>query len=247
MQQPKQTDATRRAFLRAALALPAALALAACARQIVSRDTPVAAVTPQPTSVPPTAATETQPTAAPTQAATETQPTQAAAAQTLQPTPSCADDDEITPGQTEGPYYTPNSPERTSLIEAGITGTPLVLTGTVLTTSCKPVARALIDFWHADDSGEYDNVGYRLRGHQFTDDQGRYRLETIMPGLYPGRTRHIHLKVQAPSQPILTTQLYFPDEPGNSSDGIFSPDLVVDVQESGGSTAATFDFVLDMA
>ncbi len=130
---------------------------------------------------------------------------------TLPPTPDCGDDDDITPRQTEGPFYTPNSPERTSLLEPGITGTKITVTGQVLTTDCKPVANALVDFWHADDNGEYDNVGYKLRGHQFTDAAGRYNLRTFVPGLYPGRTRHFHVKVQAPNQRILTTQLYFPD------------------------------------
>ena len=68
-----------------------------------------------------------------------------------------------------------------------------------------------------------------------------------MPGLYPGRTRHIHVKAQAPNQPALTTQLYFPDEPRNSSDSIFSADLLMDVQGSGDGKAATFNFVLDAA
>lgn len=133
----------------------------------------------------------------------------------------------MAPPQTAGPFYTPNSPERTSLREPGITGTPLIVTGFVLSTSCQAVAGALVGFWHADDSGQYDNVGYKLRGHQFTDAQGRYTLETIVAGLYPGRTRHIHVKVQAPNQPVLTTQLHFPGEPGNARDGLFDSALLV--------------------
>jgi len=151
----------------------------------------------------------------------------------------------VTPPQTAGPFYTPNSPERTSLREPGITGTPLTVTGFVLTTSCQPVAGALVDFWHADDSGQYDNVGYKLRGHQFTDAQGRYTLETIVPGLYPGRTRHIHVKVQAPNQPVLTTQLYFPDEPANARDGLFDSALLMDLLATDEEQAATFNFVLE--
>jgi hypothetical protein len=62
-------------------------------------------------------------------------------------------------------------------------------------------------------------------------DDGRFELTTIVPGVYPGRTRHIHVKVQAPDGPILTTQLYFPDEPGNASDGIFDERLLMDMSE----------------
>ncbi|MCS6911073.1 MAG: hypothetical protein NZM11_11005, partial [Anaerolineales bacterium] len=102
-------------------------------------------------------------------------------------------------------------------------------------------------FWHADDAGQYDNVGYKLRGHQFTDEQGRYTLETIVPGLYPGRTRHIHVKVQAPNRPVLTTQLYFPDEPRNAGDRLFNSALLLKEQPAENGRAATFNFVLDIS
>jgi protocatechuate 3,4-dioxygenase beta subunit len=164
----------------------------------------------------------------------------------LPPTPTCAGPDDVTPRQTEGPFYSPRSPERTSLLEPGMTGTPMVLTGHVLSRRCQPVARALLDFWQADDQGRYDNDGYRCRGHQFTDDVGRYRLETIMPGLYSGRTRHLHVKVQAPNRPILTTQLYFPGEPRNTRDGIFNPTLQMAIQSTAEGQSARFDFVLDI-
>jgi protocatechuate 3,4-dioxygenase beta subunit len=163
------------------------------------------------------------------------------------PTPECPDADDVTPRSTAGPFYTPDSPLRTSLLEPGMKGTPVALTGYVLTTDCKPVRQALVDFWHADDDGEYDNVGYKLRGHQFTDEHGRYRLETIVPGVYPGRTRHYHVRVQAPDQRVLTTQLYFPNEPGNARDGIFDPQLLMDVKDAGDAKEASFNFVLEIA
>jgi protocatechuate 3,4-dioxygenase beta subunit len=163
---------------------------------------------------------------------------------TLAPTPSCVDKGAPTPPQTAGPFFKPSSPRRTSLIDPGMAGTRMVVAGLVLTTDCRPIPGALVDFWHADDRGEYDNAGFRLRGHQFADELGRYRLETIVPGLYPGRTRHFHVRVQAPTQPVLTTQLYFPDEPGNRSDGIFRPELVLAVRDAESVKTAAFDFVL---
>ena len=123
-------------------------------------------------------------------------------------------------------------------------GTVLVVSGLVLTRSCRPVGGALLDFWQADDAGQYDNAGYRLRGHQFTDARGAYRLETVVPGLYPSRTRHIHVKVQASSQSILTTQLYFPGEPRNRSDTIFADALLMDIRRAGAARRARFRFVL---
>lgn len=168
-----------------------------------------------------------------------------AVGQELTPTPACGDDDEVTLAQTEGPYFTPDSPERTVLREEGMGGTPIVLTGFVLTRSCTPIPRALVDLWHANDAGEYDNDGYRLRGHQFTDAGGRYRFETIVPGLYPGRTRHFHVKFQAPDQPVLTTQLYFPGEPGNERDRIFDAALLLDIDLE--PEMGRYDAVLDVA
>jgi protocatechuate 3,4-dioxygenase beta subunit len=165
----------------------------------------------------------------------------------LTPTPACGADHAPTLRQTEGPFFTPNSPERQSLIEAGVTGRTLELTGFVLARSCKPVPRALVDFWQADAKGEYDNKGFRLRGHQFTDGEGRYRLRTIVPARYTGRTPHIHVKVQAANRPVLTTQLYFPDEPGNARDPIFRPELVIRIGQAGETRQGRFDFVLDMA
>jgi protocatechuate 3,4-dioxygenase beta subunit len=177
-------------------------------------------------------------------APTTTAPPTTTGTTTLAPTPACDDGDETTPEQTEGPFYTPETPERTSLREDGIDGTPLLLTGLVLATDCTPIGGALLDFWHADSAGEYDNEGYRLRGHQFADARGRYRLETIIPGLYTGRTRHIHVKAQRPDGPVLTTQLYFPGEPQNEEDSIFDPALLMNVRRTGGGRTATFDFVL---
>ncbi len=158
-----------------------------------------------------------------------------------------ADDDPTTPELTEGPYFTPNSPKRKSILPASAVGTRLTLTGRVLTTAGKPIPNALIDFWQADARGAYDNSGYRFRGHQFTNPKGQYSLLTVVPGLYPGRTKHIHVKVQAPSEPVLTTQLFFPGVAGNRSDGIFTSEcLVKRWRLVKGRRLATFDFVLDV-
>ncbi len=162
-------------------------------------------------------------------------------------TPDCGDDDEPTPPAIEGPFFTPRSPRRTSLLEPGLKGNRMVVTGRVFSRDCRPLSDVLLDFWHADRDGEYDNQGFRLRGHQFTDGAGRYRLETIVPGQYPGRTRHIHVKVQAPEGRILTTQLFFPGEARNRSDFVFRPDLLLAVREGEGARQARFHFVLDLA
>lgn len=148
---------------------------------------------------------------------------------------------EITAPQTEGPFFKPKSPQRRSLIENGIHGEKLILTGVVFSRACEPVAKALLDFWHADDAGEYDNRGFRCRGHQFSDADGRWRLETIVPAQYPGRARHIHVKVQAPGRRVLTTQIYFPGDASNARDSLFRADLAM----RGDAGEGRFDFVIE--
>jgi protocatechuate 3,4-dioxygenase beta subunit len=166
--------------------------------------------------------------------------------ETAAATPACHDGDEPTAHQTAGPYFKPNSPERADLIEPGMAGQVMQLSGLVLTQRCRPVARALIDVWQADAGGAYDLKGFRLRGHLFTDANGRYALRTIVPGLYSGRTRHIHVRVQAPGRPVLTTQLYFPGERDNRADGLYQRELEMRVAPVAERLAGQFDFVLDL-
>ncbi len=172
-------------------------------------------------------------------------PRQSAQAQLLPSTPSC---DGVAPtiAGTEGPFYTPRTPQKANFREDG-TGEPLTLAGFVVTRDCKPIANALVDLWHADAEGEYDNEGYRMRGHQLTDAQGRYVFETIVPAPYERRTRHYHVKVQAPEGRMLTTQLYFPGENRNESDFLFNPLLLMRVEKVDDGKIGRFDFVLSDA
>ena len=157
---------------------------------------------------------------------------------TLAPTPACGEE---TPEQTEGPYWTPDSPRRDDFTADGAPGEPMTLTGNVVDTACRPVPGTLLDFWQADGNGVYDNDGYTLRGHQFSDAAGAFRLATVKPGLYPGRTRHFHVKVRPPGGEVLTTQLYFPGEPANRADSIYRPELEMTVSDDG---RASFTFVI---
>ena len=180
-------------------------------------------------------------------ASTDIQPTAAQSEATLTdaPLPDCTSPAKLTPALTEGPYFKANSPERSSLLETGMPGTQLTLTGYVLSPDCQPIAHALLDFWQTDTNGQYDNSGYTLRGHQFTDEYGRYELITVVPGEYPGRTEHIHFKAQAPGGPVLTSQLFFPNVQDNQQDRIFDPSLVIAItQDNGSSLQATFNFII---
>ncbi len=139
-------------------------------------------------------------------------------------TPSCG---RSTPPQMAGPFFTPQSPERSSLIEPNMKAKRMRLMGRVVDTRCQPVPGALLDFWQCDEKGEYDNQGFRLRGHQFADRKGQFVLDTVVPGAYPGRTPHLHVKVQRKGGQILTTQLYLPGHPGNAGDFLFDPRLLM--------------------
>ena len=150
----------------------------------------------------------------------------------------------LTPSLTEGPYYKAGSPERTN-IRGDSEGEKLTVTGFVFDSDCKPIKGAWVDFWQADGNGNYDNTGFNLRSHQFTDENGKYILDTVLPGKYPGRTPHIHVKVRASETgPVLTSQLYFPDEEQNTRDSIFNQALVVKMGEKDGAKTATFNFVI---
>jgi protocatechuate 3,4-dioxygenase beta subunit len=160
-----------------------------------------------------------------------------AAARTLSPTPACADPDDPTPSGGSGPFFKPSSPERTSFREPGLEGTPFELTGRVLTTDGTPVPGAIVDFWHTDNGGSYDGEGFRFRGHQKTDADGRYVLRTIVPGAYGGMAKHYHVKVAGAGQ-ALTTQIQFPED---AKPFRIDPRLVIAVARAG---AGRFDFVL---
>lgn len=146
--------------------------------------------------------------------------------------------------QTEGPYYTPGAPERTDVTD-GAPGTPLLVTGYVLDSSCSPIAGATVDVWQADGNGTYDNSGFVLRGIQTTGADGGYTLTTVIPGQYPGRTEHIHVKVTAPDGPTFTTQLYFPGSEANGGDRIYVPEMEIAIDSfDESSMRAHFNFVL---
>ena len=153
-----------------------------------------------------------------------------------------------TRSQTAGPFYTPETPQRDTLRESDTDGEPLVFQGLVLADDCRPLAGAVVDIWHCDERGRYDNRGFRYRGHQFTDQAGAFRFETIRPVRYSGRTSHIHVKVQGEGTRVLTTQVYFPDlEAANARDRIFRDELVMRLARADDAWRGRFDFVLPPA
>jgi protocatechuate 3,4-dioxygenase beta subunit len=163
----------------------------------------------------------------------------------------------LTHAQIEGPYWKPLSPRRSNLREADTVGEPIVVSGTVYNQVGQPIEGAWLDFWHADGAASYDNKGYRLRGHQFTGPDGKYRLETVVPLEYDDfltspdgdtrkvyRTAHIHVKVKAPERTTLTTQLYFPGNEGNARDAFCVDELLLKIEDTPTGKVGRFDFVV---
>lgn len=101
-----------------------------------------------------------------------------------------------------GPYYVPNAPVRAK------TGTGLVVRGVVRSAeTCRPVASARIEVWHAGAEGRY---AARYRATLFSGKEGSYRYESVYPGRYGGRPVHVHIRVSAGGYETLVTQ-YYPD------------------------------------
>jgi len=159
--------------------------------------------------------------------------------------PACTDSRKLTPA-ADDKQFRPGSPARTTLADAGTPGKKLVLTGFVIGLRCGVIKGATVDVWQADAKGVFDPAGFRLRGHQVTDAEGKYHVETIVPGPSGGRARHLGIRVQPPGKPALTTVLYFSDDPGNAKDPAVKPELIMKVTDGKDGATATMDIVLDL-
>jgi protocatechuate 3,4-dioxygenase beta subunit len=99
-----------------------------------------------------------------------------------------------------GPFYVAGAPERSQ------TGNGFTVAGVVRSArECRALAGAKLEWWSANPRGDYDDAH---RATQVTDGEGRFRYVTDMPGKYPGRPVHVHVKVSAPGHRVLVTQIY---------------------------------------
>lgn len=139
-----------------------------------------------------------------------------------------------------GPFYKPGSPERHSLREFGMGGEPLRIEGKVFDTRGRALAEARVEVWHVDTKGEYDNAGFRLRGQVKADKSGAYWVETIKPVAYGSRCAHVHVRVSAPGQKPLATEIQFEGDPVAAKDSISRKSLAMRTENGKG----IFHFVL---
>jgi len=125
----------------------------------------------------------------------------------------------------EGPFYTENPPtiENNILAKSDEAGQRMIISGRVFNLDCTEfIPDTIIDVWHANDAGDYDNQGFNLRGITLSNTQGFYMFETILPGKYLNgntfRPSHIHFKIKPPGFDLITTQLYFEGDTSIATD-----------------------------
>ncbi|OAB63121.1 hypothetical protein AY599_18100 [Leptolyngbya valderiana BDU 20041] len=179
-----------------------------------------------------------------------------------------------TPSQTEGPFFPivdqPDKDADLTRIEGHAEtalGEVVIVEGRVLDEAGAPIAGALIDVWQANVHGRYSHEAdpnpqpldpnFQGWGKLVTDEEGRYRFRTIIPGAYQvgeswSRPPHIHFKIARRGFHELTTQMYFADHPLNELDRLLQsvPEgeremLVVAFEpQDGDAPRGVFDIVL---
>ncbi len=176
----------------------------------------------------------------------------------------------LTESEIVGPFYRFGAPFRSRLVGPDEPGDRLVLTGTVLSSDCRtPLPGALIEIWQANNAGLYDTskpgnfteaTSFHLRGMLYTNENGQYEIETIVPGRYPVppnlpgfekyaglmRPAHIHFRVIESLHIPLTAQLYFKGDPFIAKDPWAGnkPSLAIDLTQDGHLRRGVFDIAL---
>ena len=114
------------------------------------------------------------------------------------------------------------------LAPEGVAGERVAITGRVVDGDGKPVDDAAVEIWQANADGMYGQKGFRGFGRSATDEQGRFRFETIKPGRVPGpggklQAPHIAVNVFMRGQlKQLVSRIYFPDDPANAEDPVLA-------------------------
>lgn len=159
--------------------------------------------------------------------------------------PPCTDDPRLTPALPLDATFRRGAPLRSNLVEPGMTGEPLALSGTVSGITCGRIKGARVDLWQADARGAYDTSGFRLRGHQVTDAAGRFAFRTIVPGPAGGRAPHIGLRVVVEGKPEFATDVFFPGVAANQRDPRFRKELLLRMVSASPGRGAVVDLVLN--
>ena len=157
-----------------------------------------------------------------------------------------------------GPFYKPNAPVRSDLTYQGLAGNRILLHGKFFKSDCiTPVRDAMLEIWHCNTEGEYDNDSndFRLRARWFTNEKGEYSFKTILPGKYLNgelyRPAHIHYRVTEKSSRELISQIYFKGDPHIAEDPWASQPkaksriLEIAPEDNNGNLSVKFDIYLE--
>ncbi len=179
----------------------------------------------------------------------------------------------VTPSTLAGPFYRADAPQMeqgANLCRDGI-GAPLAVTGRVVSATGDPVCGAVVEVWHANGTGRYENQDpdsqpeHNLRGRFVTDDEGRFAFRTVRPGGYTlpddgpvgrlahrlglsmDRPAHIHFAVSAPGYRRLVTAIFDGSDPAIDRDALFAvkPDLIGTFRAEGTGHALDVALVID--
>ncbi len=181
----------------------------------------------------------------------------------------------ITPAQTAGPFYPRLKPDDSDMdltrvqgAQGAAAGEVIEVRGRILSVKGHALGDAVVEIWQADTHGRYRHPGDRSfsssRDANFqgygavrTGSDGAYRFRTVRPAAYDAghfrRTPHIHFRVVDARNRELVTQMYFPGEPLNAQDIIYSRlsgNLTQDAataRRSQGGDAVRYEFDLVLA
>lgn len=161
-----------------------------------------------------------------------------------------------------GPFHRPGAPFRGKLSLPGEPGTTFILSGRVWAFDTKrPLAGAVLDFWHVDMQEKYSDgvTDFRNRGRVVSSETGLYEVEGIRPIPYrpdptgsPNfwRCAHFHLVAVCPGYKPLVTEIHFQGD-AKRTDPMFRTENAIAVEQRtlNGQKFETgvFDVVLETA
>lgn len=137
------------------------------------------------------------------------------------------------------------------LISKDEPGEPLIVYGKILDKETKqPVSNASLFLYQTDSSGIYNTTGIdreaRIKGTVYSSKTGCFKIQTILPGDYPGNknSRHLHYIINAPGYEELKSAVFFKGftTPNLTDQG---PLIILNIKKDNtGAWTGTTDFYL---